>query len=74
MKVLHGEDAHEFPEFVPQVEALVEAIDQSDLPVETEALLMEHYETTGQLDRAETALQVILKAEPGNVEARESRN
>jgi len=71
LKVLHGEDAHEFPEFVPQVEALVESIGQPTLPVETEVLLMEHYETTGQFDRAENALHVILQADPNNSEARD---
>src|SRR6202000_1205439 len=71
LKVLHGEDAHEFPEFVPQVESLVEAIGESSLPVETETLLMELYETTGQFDRAENALHAILKAEGNDAETRE---
>jgi hypothetical protein len=65
LKVLHGADAHEFPEFVPQVELLVNSI-SAELPVETEALLMEHYETTGQFGKAEDALDAILKAQPDN--------
>jgi tetratricopeptide (TPR) repeat protein len=71
LKVLHGEDACEFPEFVPQVEALVEAIGRPALPVETEALLMEHYESTGQFDRAENALHAILQAEPHDPDVRQ---
>jgi hypothetical protein len=71
LKLLHGEDAHEFPGFVPQVESLVEAIGASALPVETETLLMEHYETTGQFDRAQNALRAILESEKDNPAARE---
>jgi hypothetical protein len=71
LKVLHGEDARDFPEFVPQVERLVETIGKDVLPVETEALLMEHYETTGQYDRAENALHAILQSDPANKDARE---
>ncbi len=64
LRVLHQEDVFEFPEFVPRVEALVDSIDRP-LPVETEALLMEHYETTGQFARAKSMLDKILAADPG---------
>jgi len=70
LRVLHGEDVYEFPEFVPQVESLTHSIAQP-LPIETEALLMEHYETTGQFDKAENALHVILDAQPDNPDARD---
>jgi|SRR5581483_8720564 len=63
LRVLHQEDVFEFPEFVPRVEALVDSIDRP-LPVETEALLMEHYETTGQFIRAKAALEKIVAADP----------
>jgi tetratricopeptide (TPR) repeat protein len=63
LRVLHQEDVFEFPEFVPRVEALVDSID-GPLPIETEALLMEHYETTGQFARAEDALDKIIASDP----------
>ncbi|HWD18221.1 MAG TPA: DUF6483 family protein [Verrucomicrobiae bacterium] len=69
LKVLHGADVFDFPEFVPRVETLVEAISPSALSLETKALLMEHYETTGQFSRAEDALHTILEADPRNPDA-----
>jgi hypothetical protein len=58
--VLSQEDAAGFPEFVPGVEAIVTALQDQPLPVETLAMLMRHYEATGQFAKAEDALFSIL--------------
>jgi len=50
------------PAFVPGVEALVHALADAPLPVRTRVLLMRHYETTGQLAKAEDMLFSILDA------------
>lgn len=64
--ILTRGDAYEVPEFVPKVEEFVSALADSDLPAQTNALLMEHYERTGQFAKAEDALYCILDAEPEN--------
>jgi len=51
-------DAFEQPEFVPKVDLFVAALDE--VPTPTSALLMEHYERTGQFGKAEDALFAIL--------------
>ena len=67
----YGGDPAEFPEFVPKVEAVVQALNEEPLPVGTQAMLMEHYERTGEFAKAEDALFAILDAEPGNPRIRE---
>ena len=57
-------DAFEQPEFVPKVELFVSVLDE--MPPQTCALLMEHYERTGQFGKAEDALFGILDGETGN--------
>jgi hypothetical protein len=57
-------DAFEQPEFVPKVDLFVAALD--DLPAQTSALLMEHYERTGQFGKAEDALFSILDGDVDN--------
>ena len=66
--LLRGE-AFEMPEFVPKVEEFVAALADAELPMQTSALLMEHYERTGQFGKAEDALFAILDAEPKNAAA-----
>jgi hypothetical protein len=66
---LAGGDSFEQPEFVPKVELFVAALADGELSVQTNALLMEHYERTGQFAKAEDALFAILDADPGNVVA-----
>jgi hypothetical protein len=56
------DDPAEFPEFVPKVEAIVTALEAQPLPVETQSLLMRHYEATGQFAKAEDALYSIIDA------------
>ncbi len=67
--ILARGDAYEVPEFVPKVEEFVSALADSDLPGQTNALLMEHYERTGQFGKAEDALFSIVDADPENVPA-----
>ena len=59
-------EVFECPEFVPKVEMLVAALQPTPLPVRTHALLMQHYERTGEFARAEDALFAMLDAEPDN--------
>jgi hypothetical protein len=56
------------PEFVPKVELLVEAMGTSPLPMRTYALLMHHYERTGQFAKAEDAFYNLLEGQPDNRE------
>lgn len=58
--------AFEQPEFVPKVEMFVAALADAELPVQTSALLMEHYERTGQFAKAEDTLFAILDADTKN--------
>jgi hypothetical protein len=55
-------DAGEHPAFVPRVELMVRALEGAPLPVRTLVLLMQHYESTGQLAKAEDTLYSILEA------------
>ena len=57
-------DAFEQPEFVPKVDLFVAALDE--VPTPTSALLMEHYERTGQFGKAEDALFAILDGDVDN--------
>ncbi len=57
-------DAFELPEFVPKVDLFVGALDE--MPAHTSAVLMEHYERTGQFGKAEDALYSILESDVDN--------
>jgi hypothetical protein len=59
-------DVFECPAFVPKVEEFVAALGDSPLPLETQARLMQHYESTGEFAKAEDALFAMLDAEPEN--------
>jgi hypothetical protein len=50
------------PAFVPRVEALVHGLADAPMPVRTQVLLMRHYESTGQLAKAEDTLFSVLDA------------
>jgi len=58
-------DVLDFPEFVPKVEGIVTTL-AAPLPMRTHALLMQHYERTGEFAKAEDALFALLDAEPDN--------
>jgi hypothetical protein len=62
-------DSFEQPEFVPKVDLFVAALAGAELPTQTSAFLMQHYERTGQFAKAEDALFAILSAEPSNAAA-----
>jgi len=66
LDVLARGEAFECPDFVPKVEMLREALIAAPLPVRTQALLMQHYERTGEFSKAEDALFAMLDAEPAN--------
>ena len=59
----HGE-AGELPEFVPKVEMLMQALQPTELPPRTQAMLMQHYERVGEFAKAEDALFALFEAEP----------
>jgi hypothetical protein len=60
------QEATDWPEFVPKIEVFVSALRDGPLPLETQALLMEHYERTGEFAKAEDRLFIMLDGEPGN--------
>ena len=66
LDVLGRGDVHECPEFVPKIETLAVELEEMGLPVRTPALLMRHYERTGEFDKAEDALFAILESDPTN--------
>lgn len=66
LDVLGREDVFEFPEFVPRVESLKQALDGTPLPMRTHAMLMQHHERTGEFARAEDELFAMLDAEPND--------
>jgi len=66
LQALSQNEGAAFPDFVPKVESFVAALSNSPLPLETNALLMQHYETTGQFGKAEDALFAMLELQPAN--------
>jgi len=66
LEVLARDEIVECPEFVPKVEMLVAALQSAPLPVRSAAMLMQHYERTGEFAKAEDALFAMLDAEPDN--------
>ena len=61
--VLAGGEIHDWPDFVPRIEFFVAAMKDSQLPLETQALLMQHYERTGEFAKAEDILFEMLDQE-----------
>ena len=66
LDVLARDEVSECPEFVPKVEMLLAALQSTPLPVRTQAMLMQHYERTGEFAKAENALFDMHEAEPDN--------
>jgi hypothetical protein len=66
LETLAREEVSDCPDFVPRVEMFAAALRDSPLPLETQALLMQHYERSGQFAKAEDALFAMLEAEPAN--------
>lgn len=69
LDVLSRGDVYDFPEFVPKIEILLSALAETPLLPRTSALLMRHYERTGEFGKAEDALFEILEQEPDNAAA-----
>jgi Family of unknown function (DUF6483) len=68
LEVSNREEPDEAPEFVPKVEVFVAALQGEPIPVPTRALLMQHYEGTGQFGKAEDALYAVLDALPDSAD------
>ena len=66
LDVLSRDEVFECPAFVPKVEMLIAALRSSPLPIRTQAMLMQHYERTGEYGKAEDALFALLDAELDN--------
>jgi hypothetical protein len=65
-------EVFEWPAFVPQVEVFVAALSGgAPLPLATSAMLMQHYERTGEFGKAEDALFAMLEAQPENPDVKE---
>ena len=58
----------ERPDFVPAVEAFLTGLRDAPLPVKTNAMLMRHYERTGEFAKAEDALFGMVDAGPDDIE------
>jgi hypothetical protein len=58
----------ERPDFVPAVEAFLTGLRDAPLPAMTNAILMRHYERTGEFAKAEDALFGMLDAGPASIE------
>jgi len=66
LDVLARGKVFECPEFVPKVEILRESLAAAPLSARTHALLMQHYERTGEFAKAEDELFAMLDGEPEN--------
>lgn len=56
------------PDYVPSVDAFVIALQGSSLSLETNAMLMRHYEQLGDYAKAEDSLFNMLDTEPANIQ------
>lgn len=68
LDALSRSDASECPDFVPRVEVFVASLGDSPLPFRTCALLMQHFERTGQFAKAEDELFAMLDEQPDDSE------
>jgi tetratricopeptide (TPR) repeat protein len=66
LEVLARGEVFEWPEFLPRVAMLKDALQGTPLPPRTEAMLMQHHERTGEFAKAENALFALLDADPDN--------
>lgn len=64
LNALARQDDFQCPAFVPKVEMLRSALQEAALPVQTRALLMEHYERIGEFARAEDELFAWIETAP----------
>jgi hypothetical protein len=68
LDTLDGTAIGERPDFAATIEAFSIALRDSPLPTKTQALLMRHYERSGEFGKAEDALYAIAEAEPASAE------
>jgi hypothetical protein len=68
LEVFGRSEVTERPDFVPAVEAFLTGLSDAPLPLATRAMLMQHYERTGEFARAEDLLFTLLEAEPERIE------
>jgi hypothetical protein len=59
-------NASEWPEFVPSIDLLLTRLADAPLPLQTNALLMQHFERNGQFAKAEDALFSMLELSANN--------
>lgn len=71
LETLERPDLGDCPQFAPTVDALAGCLNQPDIPLETLALLMRHYERGGEFGKAEDVLYSILDAQPTAPEVKE---
>jgi len=64
LDVLAQGELSDWPDFVPKVEVFTAALGDGQLPLETLARLMQHFERSGNFAKAEDALFEIIEAEP----------
>ncbi len=64
LETLANWDTSDFPEFLPKVEVFVIALQDTPLPLTTQARLMQHYERIGAFGKAEDALFTLLETQP----------
>ena len=64
LELLAQEDAFEYPDFVPRLDAFTAALQDSRLPLQTQARLMQYYERVGEFAKAEDCLFAMLETEP----------
>jgi hypothetical protein len=63
LETLARAEAFEVPDFVPTADVFMNALQDSPLPRNTQARLMQHYERLGDFGKAEDALFAMLEAE-----------
>jgi len=56
------------PNYLPTVDAFLLGLGDSPLPLNTNVMLMRHFEQTGEFAKAEDTLFVMLETEPSNPE------
>jgi hypothetical protein len=66
LDTIASEERLDWPDFVPRVDALVAALKDSPLSLETQARLMQHFERMGEFAKAEDCLFAMLELEPRN--------
>jgi hypothetical protein len=65
--VLAREEISDFPDFVPRIDDFLGALGNTDLPLETQAMLMQHFEKVGDFAKAEDMLFSMIEDAPDNV-------